>query len=140
MYPPCTLFLVLLNLKHLDSKLFLQIFKTILIPCYPLKLYHLQNAYTKGKTQIFYILIRTNGIYINESFVLYLKILFLKYLFEWMDASSLFSFASLIKILDGCNFKVKCWYFPCTWVVPLCVYLMKYLLIKKVYSFSSLLP
>lgn len=66
------------------------------------------NAYTKGKTQIFYILIRTNGIYIKESFVLYLKILFLKYLFEWMDAQSLFSFASLIKILDGCNFKVKC--------------------------------
>lgn len=48
-----------------------------------------------------------------ENFVLNLKLLFLKSIFEWVNASGLFSFASMLKMLDSCTFSTYCWCMSC---------------------------
>lgn len=43
------------------------------------------------------------------NFVLNLKLLFLKSIFKWVNASGLFYLASMLKMLDSCTFSTYCW-------------------------------
>ena len=44
-----------------------------------------------------------------EKPVFDLKLLFLKTLFEWINALGLFSFDPLVEMLDSCAFSARCW-------------------------------
>ena len=54
-----------------------------------------------------------------EMTILDLKLLFLKYLYNWMLALGLFSFSTLLDLLNHCTYKfdfdVPIVYLQCTW-------------------------
>lgn len=70
------------------------------------------------------------------AYILDLKLLFFRSLFEWMIASRLFSFSKLLDLIDHCNFRVLwvyLWYTPYVLGVHASIYLSN----KKMISHTN---